>query len=251
MFLGAQFDSICWISTWKDSAWAALRQGHLASAEWRRKALSAAAWSTWDWRSSRIQQTARQCVMQTFCCTTFWLALHFEVYCVCSTGTCSNSQGRKWHAYRSSSRSCDNGFQLATFAIPTAFAVHVDDQAVGFRSQGSMISSAACSCAGLRWQGSFTTPIPSWQPRLPPLLPSHLGVFRRGAHFMHMRHFPLKFVRETLQKMCATGAAFPEAPTLLDPQEAMKTNEAMEEHIWHIWHICRLENFVNLWWFFV
>lgn len=49
---------------------------------------------------------------------------------------------------------------------------------------------------------------------LPPLLPSHLGVFRRGAHFVHLRHFPLKYVREALQKMQASGTAFPEAPTL-------------------------------------
>lgn len=42
---------------------------------------------------------------------------------------------------------------------------------------------------------------------------------------MHMRHFPLKFVRETLQKMYATGAAFPEAPTLLDPQQGSNEDQ--------------------------
>lgn len=106
----------------EDSAWAALRQGHLASAEWRRKTLSAAG------NDMPIEALREHVIM---------------------------------------------AFNLP----PSQYQLHL-------------------------------------QYMLPPLLPSHLGVFRRGAHFMHMRHFPLKFVRETLQKMYATGAAFPEAPTL-------------------------------------
>ena len=51
-----------------------------------------------------------------------------------------------------------------------------------------------------------------------PLLPSHLGVFRRGAHFVHLRHFPLAYVREALEKLLALNKSFPAAPTMSLPQ---------------------------------
>ena len=53
---------------------------------------------------------------------------------------------------------------------------------------------------------------------LPPLLPSHLGVFRRGAHFVHLRHFPMAYVREALEKLSALNKSFPAAPTMSPPQ---------------------------------
>ena len=56
---------------------------------------------------------------------------------------------------------------------------------------------------------------------LPPLLPSHLGVFRRGAHFVHSRHFPLAYVREALEKMQAAGVAWADAASLT-PAELME-----------------------------
>mmetsp|Transcript_39983 Transcript_39983/g.95444 ORF Transcript_39983/g.95444 Transcript_39983/m.95444 type:complete len:397 (-) Transcript_39983:190-1380(-) len=49
---------------------------------------------------------------------------------------------------------------------------------------------------------------------LPPLLPSHLGVFRKGAHFMKMRHFPLAYVLQALEKLALLGESWPDAPQL-------------------------------------
>eukprot|EP00747_Dinoflagellata_sp_TGD_P078411 gnl/TRDRNA2_/TRDRNA2_160060_c0_seq2.p1 gnl/TRDRNA2_/TRDRNA2_160060_c0~~gnl/TRDRNA2_/TRDRNA2_160060_c0_seq2.p1 ORF type:complete len:412 (+),score=74.10 gnl/TRDRNA2_/TRDRNA2_160060_c0_seq2:86-1237(+) len=46
---------------------------------------------------------------------------------------------------------------------------------------------------------------------LPPLLPSHLGVLNRGGHFVKLRHFPVAYVQEALQKLVDEGKSFSEA----------------------------------------
>ncbi|CAK9071553.1 Uncharacterized protein SCF082_LOCUS35378 [Durusdinium trenchii] len=64
---------------------------------------------------------------------------------------------------------------------------------------------------------------------LPPLLPSHLGVFRSGAHFVHLRHFPLAYVREALKKMQAAGLAFPDASNLTAPELVQRISSTFSE----------------------
>ena len=222
VFLGAQADSIGWTFDWmKDSAWAALRQGHLASAEWRRKALSAATWSTcckthYHHAYSRMHVSASK---RSALCSIFWLALHLEL-ARARTAKAGNEmpiEALREHvimAFNLPPSQYQLHLQYMWTTKLLVFAVKkvwwVLQHAVALDCAGKVVSLLQSA---------------SWQPRLPPLLPSHLGVFRRGAHFMHMRHFPLKFVRETLQKMYATGAAFPEAPTLLDPQQGSNEDQ--------------------------
>merc|ERR1712194_390009 len=49
------------------------------------------------------------------------------------------------------------------------------------------------------------------------LLPSHLGVFKRGAHFAHMRHFPFAYVLAGLEAFVAANASLPDAPNMKTP----------------------------------
>jgi len=49
---------------------------------------------------------------------------------------------------------------------------------------------------------------------LPPMLPTHLSVFRKGAHFSKFRHFPFSYVTASLEAFIATGSALPEAPQM-------------------------------------
>jgi len=60
---------------------------------------------------------------------------------------------------------------------------------------------------------------------LPPLLPSHLGVFRRGAHFVRLRHFPLAYLKEALQKLHAAGQAFADASSLTAAELVERVNK--------------------------
>merc|ERR1712151_86143 len=48
---------------------------------------------------------------------------------------------------------------------------------------------------------------------LPPLLPSHVGVYKKGAHYVKMRHFPLSFIMEALQAFISKGQSLPDAAT--------------------------------------
>lgn len=49
---------------------------------------------------------------------------------------------------------------------------------------------------------------------LPPLLPSHYAIFRRGAHFAKGRHFPVPYVVEALEACMDAKKAFPNAPEM-------------------------------------
>jgi len=49
---------------------------------------------------------------------------------------------------------------------------------------------------------------------LPPMLPSHLGVFRKGAHFAKFRHFPFSYVISALEAFIAAEATLTEAPQM-------------------------------------
>lgn len=41
-----------------------------------------------------------------------------------------------------------------------------------------------------------------------PLLPSHLGVYRKGGHFLKLRHFPLAYVLAALKALVEIGESF-------------------------------------------
>merc|ERR1712183_867787 len=44
---------------------------------------------------------------------------------------------------------------------------------------------------------------------LPPLLPVHVGILRKGAHFMHGRHFPIAYVVAALKAFIQSGDSLP------------------------------------------
>jgi len=66
--------------------------------------------------------------------------------------------------------------------------------------------------------GAFNLPPSQYQLHLqymlPPMLPSHLGVFRKGAHFAKFRHFPFSYVVSALEAFIGAGAALPDAPQM-------------------------------------
>lgn len=47
---------------------------------------------------------------------------------------------------------------------------------------------------------------------LPPLLPSHYNLWKKGSHFIHGRHYPFEFVERALKTMVDRGDSLPEAP---------------------------------------
>lgn len=61
---------------------------------------------------------------------------------------------------------------------------------------------------------------------LPPMLPSHVGVFRRGAHFMKMRHFPCGYVQEACRALVAAKTTIAGAPQM----DAEQLVEAIKAH---------------------
>lgn len=70
--------------------------------------------------------------------------------------------------------------------------------------------------------GAFNLPPSQYQLHLqymlPPLLPQHVGVYKKGAHFMKMRHFPFAYVVEALKAFDAAGKTIPGVTEMTAPQ---------------------------------
>ncbi|CAE7681361.1 unnamed protein product [Symbiodinium pilosum] len=75
-----------------------------------------------------------------------------------------------------------------------------------------------------------------------PLLPSHLGVYRKGGHFVKLRHFPLAYVLAALNALAEIGESFD--ATKMTPKELVerisKLGVNYEEA--HAKDMARLEN---------
>jgi len=119
----------------------------------------------------------------------------------------------------------------ALFLAPAeglALVKAMEDAAWAALAAGPLASEAwrskALSAAGLEMPvedlrkhvvGAFNLPPSQYQLHLqymlPPLLPNHVGIFRKGAHFVKGRHFPFAYVVAALEAFVAAGDALPNA----------------------------------------